>query len=84
MQRRGVAKHNSDSKHKCKTEREKCYPHLARKANLGWLMHVMRLHLADLKLWSASDRRTGGKAVPIKELCSDTAYPWYVDPVTAE
>ena len=42
-------------------------------------MHVMRLHLADLKLCSASDRRTGGKAVPIKEHCSDTAYLWYVD-----
>ena len=43
-------------------------------------MHVMRLHIADRKLWSANDRRTGGKAVPIKEHCSDTAYPWYVDP----
>ena len=30
-------------------------------------MHVMRVHIADLKLWSANDRRTGGKAVPIKE-----------------
>ena len=37
-------------------------------------MHVMRLHIADLNLWSANDRRTGGKAVPIKEHCSDTAY----------
>ena len=37
-------------------------------------MHVMRVHIADLKLWSANDRRTGGKAVPIKEHCSDTAY----------
>ena len=45
-------------------------------------MHVMRLHIADLKLCSASDRRTGGKAVPIKEHCPDTAYPWYVDPVS--
>ena len=45
-------------------------------------MHVTRLHIADLKLWSANDRRTGGKAVPIKEHCSDTAYPWYVDPVS--
>ena len=35
-------------------------------------MHVMRLHIADLKLWSANDRRTGGKAVPIKEHCPDT------------
>ena len=43
-----------------------------------WLMHVMRLRMAGLKLWSASDRRTGGRAVPIKEQCSDTAYPWYV------
>ncbi len=45
-------------------------------------MHVMRLHVADLKSWSASDRRTGGKAVPIKEDGSDTASLSYVSPVS--
>ncbi len=43
-----------------------------------WLMHVMRLHVADLKSWSASERRTGGKAVPIKEHGSDTGNRSYV------
>ena len=48
-------------------------------------MHVMRLHIVadrpQLKVWSASDRRrTGGKAVPIKEHYSDTAYPSQVFP----
>ena len=30
-------------------------------------MHAMRLHIANLKSWSASDRHTGGRAVLIKE-----------------
>ena len=31
-------------------------------------MHVMRLHIADLKSWSASDRRTGGSSKRCPEI----------------
>ncbi len=49
---------------------------------LGVDLNVMRIRIADLKLWSASDRHKGGEAVPIKEQCLDMTNPSYVNPVS--
>ena len=61
MQRSGAA-----TQRHCKTQRRT--PDINVRLSVANACDAAEQNEADLKLWSTSDKRTGGKAVPIKEI----------------